>query len=442
MSPLSQYLSAQKAKYIEDVRRGKGSEWTVVMGNEAGDLDSIASSIAYAWIRSEVHHQPSIPFMQTQRPDFHLRAENMHALSLAGVQQDLEELFCSGDIQDDQGFPSNSFALVDHNVLNSRYSAQNDNASVVAVIDHHEDEGKYQDTADPRIITPSGSCASLVTQLRPPFLPDGLATVLISAIVVDTQGLREGGKVTAVDQDAVAFLLPLSTLASSPSFSIEEMAPDILSDIPEIQELADDLNEKKMSVSHLDTRDLLRRDYKEYIYSLPWASPEISIRTGLSTVPVGFDSWITKDKESFFSSTETWMAERELAILGILTSFRDQSKLTKNDRPKHKREIMLVIRRGANTVLDDDSTGDSTTSFDAERLASKVWSELEASDVLQLKRRDFGRYGLREGGENGSTKNGLFGDSTLARVYKQKNVTATRKQLAPILRDILENRPF
>ncbi len=35
MGDLANFLAQQKAKYLEDVKNGKGKEWTVVMGNEA-----------------------------------------------------------------------------------------------------------------------------------------------------------------------------------------------------------------------------------------------------------------------------------------------------------------------------------------------------------------------------------------------------------------------
>lgn len=39
---LAQFLTTTKAKYLSDVREtpGKGGEWTVVMGNEAGGMYS------------------------------------------------------------------------------------------------------------------------------------------------------------------------------------------------------------------------------------------------------------------------------------------------------------------------------------------------------------------------------------------------------------------
>jgi exopolyphosphatase len=51
-------------------------------------------------------------------------------------------------------------ALVDHNVPRSIW----DNATVVAIIDHHEDRGVANGTANPRIVEASGSCSSLVTR--------------------------------------------------------------------------------------------------------------------------------------------------------------------------------------------------------------------------------------------------------------------------------------
>lgn len=51
-------------------------------------------------------------------------------------------------------------ALVDHNVPRTMW----DNATVVAIIDHHEDRGVANGTANPRIVEQSGSCSSLVTR--------------------------------------------------------------------------------------------------------------------------------------------------------------------------------------------------------------------------------------------------------------------------------------
>ncbi|KAG1814281.1 uncharacterized protein BJ212DRAFT_1447584 [Suillus subaureus] len=229
-------------------RSDNAEGWTVVMGNEAGDLDSLASALGYAWLRSNTSGKV-IAYITTPEDDFVLRAENLHALGLAGINYPFEELYCSSDLRVSQ------FALVDHNDLHTRYASPT--ARVVAVIDYHEDEGQYKDTTDPRIVEPAGSCSSLVArvyQLSPNlFIPAELSTLLLSAILIDTQGLKEGGKALDIDREAAAFLIPqslLDTMNKSPHHQINnhQLPPPF---------------QKKLSVSHLSTRDLLWRDYKE-----------------------------------------------------------------------------------------------------------------------------------------------------------------------------------
>ncbi|KZP30777.1 DHH phosphoesterase [Athelia psychrophila] len=419
---LSQFLSSSKAGYLKDVDSGKGDAWTVIMGNEAGDLDSIASSIAYAWIRSQTMNVNVVPLIQTKREDMRLREENMHALSLAGLQSGCPEVLCVDEVPHPGSgtFPSHSFALVDHNRLLPKYTSAD--AKVVAVIDHHADEGFHtgSDTS-PRIVGPSGSCASHVALLCPADaeIPAGLATLLLSAILVDTGGLKvkAGGKTLPVDLQAAALLLPRSTIYTS--FNIAGASPitpaDDFANMDSIANLTADLSEKKNDVSRLDSRDLLRRDYKQYRLDLSWAGPGAFTNAGLSTVPVGFKTWVPKDSAAFWTATREWMQERDLGVLGVLTSFRGEKK------HKHKREQLWLIR---------DTAG---AQVDAGRIAEKLWTGLEASKELRLETKDFASFGTSE--EEAHTEN----SKVRVKVYNQGNVDATRKATAPLMMGVLES---
>ncbi|TFY53466.1 hypothetical protein EVG20_g10102 [Dentipellis fragilis] len=387
---LSHFLELQKVNYLKAVAQGQAKQWTVVMGNEAGDLDSLASSIAYAWYATNAKRTLTIPLIRTPRDDFALRAENQHALALAGIDP-ARDLLCMDDAPTS---PSDKFALVDHNALAPRYAAACPDARVVAVIDHHEDEGLYTDTADPRVITvPTGSCASLIARLLSDACPDGtttppeLATLLLAAILIDTGGLKPGGKATPVDRDAAAYLAPLSSVWAPPSptrsaFRTQPAPPPPLQDTPALQRLTAELLAKKFSLAHLGTRDLLRRDYKE--------TPRL------------------------WAGAEAWMDERGLDVLGVLTSFRDERTLGKSGKGKQKRQQLWVVRAA-----------------DAE-LALRLWKGLEDSKELKLKKKDLKQYVGMAGAEAGASKR--------ARAYKQGNADATRKATAPIARAIVEGK--
>ena len=385
------------------------------------DLDSLASAIAYAWYLSEVQQKPAVALAQTPRNDLHLRAENAHALSLVGVS--LEDLLCVDDVHptSTSPFPSTMFALVDHNRLGTRFSTTNSAASVVAIIDHHSDEGLYPD-ADPRVVTPGvGSCSSLVAEFLEKSCadrsPQEIATLLLSSIIIDTGGMVPGGKAIEVDQRAAAFLASKCSLMAAPVSTLD--ATTSLHSSATIQELNATLQTKKNSVAHLGARDLLRRDYKEYALAPAFASREISI--GLASIPLGLASLVSRDAAQFVADAKGWMDERGLSALGVLTSFRDEHKPGKSGKRKHRREQLWVVRTR------DDVEG---------QLVQRLFAGLESSEELRLKRKKWKKVGVdpvvweRVGGP--------FGEAWRVAAWKQKNADATRKTTAPIVKAIVE----
>ncbi|KAG1764716.1 hypothetical protein EDD22DRAFT_978970 [Suillus occidentalis] len=294
-----------------------GEDGQAVMGNEAGDLDSLASALEYAWLRSNTSGKATT-YTTTLKEDFALRAENLYALGLAGINNPCEELYCS----DDPIIPMPS------------------QPSVVA------------DMANPRIVEPAGSCSSLVARSYLSFsnlsIPPELSTLLLSAILIDTRCLKMGGKA--------------------------------------LNSLFVTLGEKKLSVSHSSTRDLLRRDYKEMRRNLPNV-----IKVGLATVPL---------RLSAFFASSNWFAERDLSVIGIFTTFRNQ-------KGKGRRERFWIVNADKG-------------------ITEKVCQGLESGEESEVKMMKKSRV----------MKRGL--GSHVARTYKQGNTSATRKQTAPILQRLME----
>lgn len=346
--------------------------------------------------------------LQLERDDLDLRAENMYALSLAGITQPKEQLLFLTDLAPfslstpTTAFPSHNFALVDHNSLASAYTFQNPSATVTAILDHHADEGKHLD-ASPRVVVPSGSCTSHVTALLPPDIPASLATLLLTGILIDTNGLKPGGKALEPDHIAAGFLVPRSTLASS--FPPSLISHEDLYAATAIKDLTHTLKELKGGVDHLSVRDLLRRDYKEYVLDVPCAG---SIRAGLASVPIRLREWELQN------AAGAWMEERDIQVLGVLTSFRGGNK----GKGKYKREMAWVVYDGRKNIL-----------FDVNALAEKLFRGLERSEELKVRlKKEI--YDMEKGRK--------LPDGARSRTYDQGNANANRKVTAPLMKSILE----
>jgi len=287
----------------------------------------------------------------------------------------------------------------------------------------------------------TGSCSSLVAdhflgtavdgnvhgQLD---VPTPLADLLLSSIMIDTRLklVADGGKATPLDVSALHALLPLSSFASSSTSSpaVFNSSAPAATDPPSPAALAalkahnDRLGHAKEDVAHLSARDLLRRDYKEYLVS--------GRRYGLSTVPLALSTLLDADPSASLAPEErvarlvdavrSWMDERELDMAGVLTSYV-HVKRKSGKEGKHRRELALVLRGGA---------------AHAHGLEG-VFEALERDEVLELKEwKDASVYGVAEGGWKG----GEQGEDRW-RIWQQGNDRATRKQVAPSMKSAVEH---
>ena len=350
------------------------------------DLDSIASAIGYAFLSA--NDSKIVPLIQTPPDSLQLRPENMDAFEAASL--DPSSLLTSSDIPPAPAPQPCRFALVDHNRLLSPFTG-----AVVGIIDHHEDESLHT-TAKPRVIKPVGSNASLVTLQFRSTLESGsaeqfknVAVLLLSAILIDTGALKPKGKAIEEDYQAAQLLMPLTGLETD----AESIAEDG-SHIPApLQAYFEALSLAKGSVGHLSTRDLLRRDYKQYDYST-------GTRCGLATVPIKLEPWHERNVDEFWEGVDAWMEERKLHILGILTTYKSAKK------GKGRRQSVWVVRGEG---IEFDGLADSL-------FKGVETSELQVEDIGKLK---------------GQKKRRV-------RVYQHKNTHATRKAIAPLVQKIVE----
>ena len=128
----------------------------VCIGNDAGDIDSLASAIGLAVVLQQrtpgVLHVPCAPFA---RRDFRLRQDASllfgHCATLddAGAPAELLHLDdLGGAAASWQEADSLAVALTDHNVCLPGVVSAVGGAPVTAIVDHHNDEAKH--VRDPR----------------------------------------------------------------------------------------------------------------------------------------------------------------------------------------------------------------------------------------------------------------------------------------------------
>ncbi|WFD40848.1 exopolyphosphatase [Malassezia japonica] len=281
-----------------------------VTGNEAGDLDSLACAIGYAFFSQYVNPSGSqwIPVVQTRRPDLKLRPENLLMLDKIGVDPEL--LVCLDEVP--ELGKDEHVALVDHNKATGVFAK----ATTDAIIDHHADE-KLHTEADVRVILApqnAGSCASVLTQYFQPLLPKSpavppaVADLLLSAILIDTHNMSESaGKAKAVDEGARAFLAPRSSYNSAEAQ----------------KSLYEALSDAKSDVSQLTTEQKLRRDYKFFACAAKDGG-EWNIGTSSTVEPI--DALLKDGPKALHNDLAAFCASKSLDLAVVLAGYTDSQE--------------------------------------------------------------------------------------------------------------------
>ncbi|KAI4189258.1 MAG: hypothetical protein L6R41_001579 [Letrouitia leprolyta] len=401
---------------------------TIVTGNESADLDSLTSSILYAYIRSLAPPRNAfsplyVPLLNIPAAEINLRSE-FHALS-NHANFNLSHLVTLDDLHIGQGpelKPDNTrWILVDHNKLQGSLGKKYGDR-VQGVIDHHEDEGAvpHETDPEPRVIEKCGSCTSLIIRtLRSSwdassdgsslssgggYGQDGLmindasvtrtwdaqvAKMALASILIDTADLTAEGKVEQADRDAVKYLETRICLSPRAAAQWDR------------DKFYQEIDEAKRNIDGLNFNDILRKDYKQ------WA--ENGLNLGMSSVikPLDFIAGKaiqngSEDKEDqFVTAIGDFMAERDLTIFAIITTLSSSAG-------EFQRELYVQALSAGHTA------------------ASRFLKE--ATHELQLEDHTIPALSEKPGAMQPSS------EGPWRKIWLQKDVSKSRKQVAPLLR--------
>ncbi|MCJ1467501.1 Exopolyphosphatase [Pseudocyphellaria aurata] len=407
---------------------------TIVVGNESADLDSLTSSLLYSYLRS-LNPPPKaftplyIPLLNIPEADLRIRPEFAALFERANISashlvtlDDLSPLERIGDVLK----PANTrWILVDHNklqgALGSIYSSR-----VRGVIDHHEEENVItQDTnPEPRVVEKCGSCTSLVVRtfrttwdaISTASLSSGaahaqgdslvddsmvrkswdaqIAKLALASVLIDTTNLTSEHKVEAADREAAQYLS--AKIQSSPTYA----------QIWDQERFYEEINRAKQNIDGLELDEILRKDYKE------WTENET--RLGISSVvkPLEFLTATARSSnqpdavDAFEQAADKFIRSKSLSIFAIMTASKSP------DRP-FGRELFLQAT-------------DTSSAAAVAKFFTGAREELELEDVHVS--------GIGDGSSNNDRA-----ELWTRKVWAQRNVGKSRKQVAPLLRAVMSN---
>lgn len=416
---LADFLKAQKTQTNSNCSKH------YVIGNEAGDADSIISAIALAYIDSvqQQQEEPSTdvavktPLISIPRADLSTqRPETALLLDLAGISHAINDLLFIDDpviVDNDVHMNDNHpclVTLVDHNRLKETF--QEKYWKVLEIVDHHYDEGDHTDScsgaarkiafADNTALVAS-TCTLMVERLKetwnPPY-PVSIGVLLLGVILLDSVNMiPKAGKGTPRDGAAIETLLDKTDWQDLSPKAAALLNVSSETGKPDTQAFFDSLQNAKFDASFwkaLTVRDALRLDYKRFSTE----NSGTSVSFGVSTVLLPMQDFVSKS--NLVDGLLGYMQEADVDFLGVMLTYTIDSKGL-------GRQLVLCGRK----------------SFPMEEMIQFIkekgelsLTEAEADAVSSSCNKD----------ENGLT----------LRLFNQGNAKASRKQVAPILLQFFE----
>lgn len=391
------------------------------------DLDSLTSSLLFAYLRSlspptEAFSPFYVPVLNIPQSAVRLRPEFDVVCRHAGIKtkdlMTLDHLVIEPDNAD-----KIRFMLVDHNRLTGQLSDLAPD-QVIGVIDHHDDEQFVpSDTKpEPRLIEKAGSCTSLVIRYCKPTwdavssasvstgaahgqgesaINDSaftttwdaqIAKMALASVLIDTANLTAPGKVEVVDREAVDYLEARIMLSPTEAKSWHR------------DQFYEGLQEAKTNIDGLTLEEILAKDYKQWtendkILGMSSVVKDLEYAVGKANED---DMTVAEDSETFAETLGQLMFDKGLDVFAIMTA----STTTNGD---FRRELLLQARPGAHEIV---------KSFVA-----------KAEKELGLDETQFAEVERRPNAEP---------HQLWRNTWKQNNVSRSRKQVAPLLRQAMQ----
>lgn len=437
------------ADYLEGIKSAlqeRGQPITVVFGNEAGDLDSMASALSVAYFKHCValsdktkEQRVFVPMINIPRTDLRLRPEVIRAFEIA-FREDAAEMLQASDLFARIPFRDEvmldvlaerndlHIILTDHNRLAPFQSAFGDKVS--GIYDHHADEGMYKKSYD-RVIDSVGSCCTLAARLwmeepdlMVTYMPRELSLLLLEAIIVDTASLSSS-VTTETDKSAAKFLY-------------QRLGRDRSRDARKeyYKALADEMSSAKKLLRQLKSDELLRRDCKE----IEVESVKIAIST-ISWSIDGSDGWIARDDRG------AGLEESAKKIAGEIVRFARKRTLDmvllllrKGKGDLYERQIVVCCREKISKLQQQAAVEGTLKRMGQDASVVRVL-EYETLDSLFKELEDHADMDLEPLAIPGLGPQTEFTDEEGAkwffRCYTQLNTEASRKKVVPALQEVI-----
>ncbi|KAI5969460.1 PPX1 [Candida margitis] len=372
--------------------------YRIVTGNQSADMDSVVSAITFAYLTYSLKtpNEYIIPLIDIPREDFALRRDINKLLSYHNITEDLLYFVEDFDKFLDKS-TSIDLSLVDHNGLQGveiNKGFDGGQVNVEAIIDHHADEGHFEN-ANPRIIRTCGSNSTLVFHYfhdlaagQEEFWESNKDVIELSLgpLLIDTSNMTQ----KVEDPDIKAFEFYKKVLASDTvNFTAQSNYNDFYKT----------LKTAKKDISGFSFADILRKDYKQFKFLHDDRVGFSSISKPLSWIANKFSIQDIKDDLS------RTLKANQIELLVITASF------TQKDTGIYTREFCYYYE-GQNEKYAE--------------LYQLVWQQLELSTDLYRSE------------AISSLTNGVNDSGSHLKIYNQKKVTATRKQVVPIVKEVLE----